>query len=1078
MKLAPGEKIGPYVLRRKLGEGAIGMVWLAVDPNLRRDVAIKLLQTDYARNERMVGRFLREAQSAARLNHPNTVAIYQAGESAGAVFIVMELIEGGNLQDYLDAHGRMPWPEATRVIHGAASGLRAAHEVGLIHRDIKPSNLMRTSRGVIKVVDFGLARPFDQRSDITLQGSVVGTPAYMSPEQCRGQDLDARSDVYSLLCTYYHLLTGETPFGAADIGDVLYRHKNSPFPDACRLVPGLPDAIGRILERGTRKAPAERFQSAAELIGALDAVLRSTPAAPIIDPEAATVVPERATAAPVPTSLPPNNLPVQLTSFVGRKREMAEVKALLGKTRLLTLTGSGGSGKTRLSLELAAECQESFHDGVWLVEFAALSDPALAPQRVAGALAVREEPGRPLMETLVHALRRKTLLLVLDNCEHLRAACAQFVETVLRNCPGIRFLVSSREVLHVAGETVYQVPALALPVFRRVPTGRGDLATALIQFEELRNSEAVQLFAERAAASQPRFALTDNNALEVAHICRRLDGIPLAIELAAARVKMLTVQQIAARLDDSIRLLTRGTETALPRQQTLRATMDWSHELLAEKERVLFRRLAVFAGGMGLEACESVCAGTGLSADEILDLLSELVDKSLVSVAEADGDSRTRYRLLETIRQYAREKLDESAEKDNARARHREFFLALAEHAGAQLTGPQQAQSLQELELEHDNLRVALEWAVTGDVNLGARLVKALWRFWELRGHWKEGVRWAESFLASDSRPAMLDAAGNLLCCQGDYHRAKNLFEEQLALQQQMGDQAGIADALHNLMSVAWKHGNYDDARSLEERSLSIRRSLGDNSAIAGSLHALGTFAHEQGDYPRAAALYQEALAIRRELGDMSAIATLLNNMGNLAQAQGDSDRVRALQEDSLAIRRQIGDKAGIAQTLNNLAVLAQEQRDFHRARELLEESLTLDRELGNKKGVAISLRNYGELLQLQGEFARARGLYQQSLGLFRELDDKLGLTACMEGFAVLASLQNQADRAARLFGIAEALRTVVGTSQPVSFETGEYNQRLEAARSQLNADAFAAAQAEGSRMPPDEAISFALEKR
>ncbi|HXI83468.1 MAG TPA: tetratricopeptide repeat protein [Verrucomicrobiae bacterium] len=1091
---APEEKIGPYILRRKLGEGAIGVVWLAVDPKLRRQVAVKLLQPEYSRDERMVGRFLREAQSAAKLNHPNTVAIYQAGESGGAVFIVMEWVDGGNLQDYLGAHGRMAWPEATRVIRDAAAGLSAAHEVGLIHRDIKPSNLMRTTRGVIKVVDFGLARPFDQRSDITRPGAVIGTPAYMSPEQCAGGDLDARSDLYSLVCTYYHLLGGEPPFGSGNIGDVLYKQRHAPLPDVRLLVPDLPEAIGQILSRGTQKAPTDRFASASELIAQLGAAL-GLPHAPAAamspDPEeAATILSEQETvlspnAAPLipePTPLPPSNLPVQLTSFVGRRREMIEIKQLLDKTRLLTLVGTGGSGKTRLALEVAGELLESYKHGVSLVEFAALSDPALVPDRVVAALGLREEPGRPLTETLVNTLRTKCVLLVLDNCEHLRSACAQLAETLLRGCPNIRILVSSRESLRVAGETIYNVASLGLPSAPRTASTEADLATALVQFEELRNSEAVQLFAERAASNQPRFALTDGNVREIAHICRRLDGIPLAIELAAARVKMLSVQQIASRLDDSIQLLTRGVETALPRQQTLRATMDWSYDLLEEKERVLFGRLAVFAGGFALETCESVCVGDGLQGGEILDLLSELVDKSLASVIEVDEDQQIRYRLLETIRQYAREKLESTSDSEGVRARHREFFLQLAERGGAQLTGPDQASWLQRLEMEHDNLQIALAWAVTRDVTLGIRLAKALGRFWEFRGHWKEGLRWLEQCLsagdtvAKDLRAAALDAAGNLASCQGDYRRARALFEEQLALQEELADQRGIADALHNLMSVAWKHGNYDEARSLEEKSLAVRRTLGDKSGIASSLHALGTFAHEQGDFPKAVALYEEALAIRRGLGDMAGIATLLNNIGNLAQAQGHNDRVRALQEESLAIRRKIGDKAGISQSLTNLAVLAQEQRDFNHARALLEESLTIDRELGNKKGIAVSLRNYAELMQLQGELPRASVLYQQSLGLFRELDDKVGVTACMEGFAVLATIQNEADRAARLFGIAEGLRVALGAGPSLSFETGEYNARIEAARTQLGGAPFATLWSEGKQMDHERAISYALQ--
>jgi tetratricopeptide (TPR) repeat protein len=437
---------------------------------------------------------------------------------------------------------------------------------------------------------------------------------------------------------------------------------------------------------------------------------------------------------------------------------------------------------------------------------------------------------------------------------------------------------------------------------------------------------------------------------------------------------------------------------------------------------------------------------------------------------------------LETIRQYARERLQESTDVEDTRGQHREFFLQLAERAGAQLSGPQQARWLQRLEMEHDNFQVALDWALSSDVTLCARLAKALWRFWELRGHWKEGLLWLEQCLLETTLPAnlraaTLDAAGNLSSLQGNYARAKTLFEEQLTLEQQLGDQRGVADALHNLMSVAWKHGDYETARKIEEHCLSIRRTLGDKSAIAGSLVALGTFAHEQGDYQRAGELYGEALALRRELGDESSIATLLNNMGNLAQAQGKTEQGRKLQEESLAIRRKVGDKAGIAQTLLNLAVLAQEQGEFARAQKLLDESLGIDRELGNKKGIAFSLRNYGELMQLQRDFKKAFGYYQQSVELFRELDDKLGVTACMEGFAVLAVLQNHVDRAARLFGAAEALRGVVGTNVPVSFESTEYNSRLATVRAELSDEAFAVASTEGQAMSVAEAISYALSK-
>lgn len=1054
--LVSGDKLGPYVLRKKLGEGAMGMVWLAVDPKTRRDVAVKLLLPEFSKDAKMVQRFLREAQSAAKLNHPNTVAIHQVGESAGSVFIIMEWVDGGNLQDILETQRTMPWPDATRAIRQAALGLAAAHAIGLIHRDIKPSNLMRTASGDIKVVDFGLARQFDNRTNITRAGAVVGTPSYMSPEQCSGKDLDARSDIYSLICTYYHLLTGDTPFGFIDLADVLYKQRNAPFPKARDVIPDLPEKIDEILQHGAQKDPAERFKSANDLIAELDSLLgpatgedktvirASAPSATVISAPRTEEPP-----APVPAQRwTPNNLPVQLTTFVGRKQEIAEVRQLIDRSRHVSLIGTGGSGKTRLALEVAGQMLDDFPDGVWLVEFASLTNAALVPQRVAEVLQVREEPGRALPETLATALQDKTLLLLLDNCEHLHADCVRLIESLLKSCPHLRFLASTRTALRVAGETVYSVPSLSVPDLKTKTLAETELAAALIQYEAVRNCEAVQLFVDRAVASQPRFALTDQNAVPVAQICRRLDGIPLAIELAAARVRMLTVQQIAARLDDSIKLLTRGAEKLDPRQQTLRATMDWSYDLLAEKERLIFARLAVFAGGFDLEAAEAICAGETVAHDDVLDLLSELADKSLVTVNESE-DEQSRYRLLETIRQYADEKLNAAPDHAAPRQRHRDFFTRLAEEGGAQLTGPAQATWLHRLEREHDNLRVVLDWSTHHDPTLGLRVGKALDEYWLRRGFWKEGRTWLEQCLAKSAnvasalRAAALNTAGTLAARQGDDVNAERIFEEELALARQANDQPAIAAALHNLVEVAWRHGDYANARELEAQSLVIRKALGDKKGIAASLLSLATFAQEQGDFATAAPLHEESLALHRQLGEAGILATQLNNMGNMWRVQGQFDKARQFFEESLALRRKLGDRSGISMSLLNLAVLAQEQGDYTRAKPLLEESLLIDRELDNKQGIAYGLRNFAELMQRQGELEKALLFYQQSTRLFRDLDDKIGLETCFEGLAMHAALSRQPARAAWFFGAAESLSANLGSKPPTSFGAAEYAEQV-----------------------------------
>jgi predicted ATPase/class 3 adenylate cyclase len=625
---------------------------------------------------------------------------------------------------------------------------------------------------------------------------------------------------------------------------------------------------------------------------------------------------------PLPAPLAPaTNLPVQPTSFIGREREQAEVRLLLGAAPLVTLTGTGGAGKTRLALEVAAGLVADHADGVWLVEFAALADPTLVPQAVAQALGLREEPGRHLLATLAAHLQPKALLLVLDNCEHLIEACAELATALLRACPHLRLLATSREALEVPGEILYRVPSLAAPDPDHLPAS-----------DQLPRYEAVRLFLARARARRPAFALTAPNSRAVAAVCARLDGIPLAIELAAARVGVLPVEGIAARLDDRFQLLTGGPRTALPRQQTLRATLDWSYDLLSEREQRLLERLAVFAGGWTLAAAEAVCAGVGLESSlqvpEVLDLLGGLVNKSLVQAAEADGE--VRYGLLETVRQYGQERLAATGETVGVRDRHLGYYLALAEEAEPMLRGPEQGHWLALLETEHDNLRAALGRArERGAGEQGLRLAGALWRFWDYRGYFGEGRNWLEAALAEGgpaptaARAKALNGAGNFAFYQDDYDRAVALYEESLALLRPLGDTRGIAGSLGNLANVAYVQGDYPRAAALYEESLALMRKLGDTWGIATSLDNLGGVAEAQGDYPRAVALHEESLALFRDLGDTWGIAFSLGTLGNAAYAQGDYPRAATLYEESLALKRELGATGGIACALEGFALLA-----------------------------------------------------------------------------------------------------------------------------------------------------------
>jgi predicted ATPase/DNA-binding SARP family transcriptional activator/DNA-binding CsgD family transcriptional regulator len=613
-----------------------------------------------------------------------------------------------------------------------------------------------------------------------------------------------------------------------------------------------------------------------------------------------------------------HNLPAPVTTFVGREREIGEVRRLLGGTRLLTLTGPGGCGKTRLALEVAARLGETSPDGVWLIELAAVEDAGLVPQALAAALGIPEQPGRPLSETLCTALETKHLLLVLDNCEHLVDACATLTDTLLRACPRLSFLATSRQALGIAGEQVWRVPSLELPDVRD-----------LTDVDEIAGSEAVRLFLDRARLSRPGFALREDNAASLVELCRRLDGMPLAIELAAARLRLLSVQQIAAHLDDRFALLTGGSRAALPRQRTLRATVEWSYDLLSEAEQTLFDRLSVFAGDWTLEAATEVCAGPEIPSGQVLDLVGSLVDQSLVQV-EVEGTGATRYRLLETLRQYAQRRLAERSEVGSVTRRHAAYYLALAEAAEPELTGPEQAAWLDRLEVEHGNLRAALRGSLdSGQIETAARLSGALGLFWFARGHLSEGIRWLDvslcgrSTLSLPSRAKGLLWAGALRLEHGDYVQGQAEIEESLSLCTALGDRHRVAINLNMLGCNLREQGHLERAMDLLERGLLEAREAGDSNLIGLSLTNLGDVARYQGDYARAAPMYRESLALFRKAGDMRRAAFALTNLAYIANQQGDSEQARALYLEGLEQGQRVGDRHRLAVCLEGLADVA-----------------------------------------------------------------------------------------------------------------------------------------------------------
>jgi predicted ATPase/class 3 adenylate cyclase/Tfp pilus assembly protein PilF len=644
-------------------------------------------------------------------------------------------------------------------------------------------------------------------------------------------------------------------------------------------------------------------------------------------------------AADLPANFPPlrsldllrNNLPRQLTSFIGREKEIAEIKQLLATAALVTLTGAGGAGKSRLALQVAAAVMEGFADGAWLAEFAPIADPALVPKTVAIAVGVPEQPGREINETLIDALRSKAMLLVLDNCEHLLAACADIAGALLRACPQVRMLATSRERLAVPGERLWRVPSLSLPDARPLPA-----------LENLVLYDAIRLFVDRATNIAPEFTITSESAPALVQVCQRLDGIPLAIELAAARAKVLSVRQIAERLDDRFRLLTEGSRTTLPRHQTLRAVMDWSYDLLSEQERILFRRLSVFAGGWTLEAAEIVCIRHSVETPEVMDLLTQLVDKSLVMV-ETQGCVAW-YRLLETVRQYGRDRLTAAGETAGIQTQHRNWYLDLTERAEPELRGPGQSEWLKQLEREHDNLRAALESSLGehDGAPAGLRLAGALYWFWFVRGHWSEGRRWLEAFLTrSDDAPVPallkgLQGVAFLAYRQGDFKRATAVQEQGLAVARNLCDRKSIALLLIPTGLVAMNQGNYERATVQIEESLALSRQLGDKWLMSLALGNLGTVRRHQHDYRQAAALYEQALALSREVGDKRRIAYSLRNLGIVALHRGDYEQARAFFSESLTLIKDFLDPFIIEGCVEGMAALAGARGHHARAARLL----------------------------------------------------------------------------------------------------------------------------------------------
>jgi len=772
----------------------------------------------------------------------------------------------------------------------------------------------------------------------------------------------------------------------------------------------------------------------------------------------------------VPFGRRANNLPIAFNSFIGREVELATAQELLANARLLTISGVGGVGKSRFAVELANRLRDRYPEGTWLVKLAPLKDSRLVGAVSAATLGLHEEPGRTIAQTICDYLRPRQMLLILDNCEHLLAPVAAFAELLLTACPHLAVIATSREPLSLPSESRLRLPSLTTPPPQAQP--------AVAQVSDY---EAVRLFVARAKAVRPSFRLTSQNVAPVAQICARLDGIPLAIELAATQLEGLSLEKLAQRLDHRLTSFASASSTAMPHQQTLRASIEWSYELLSPAEQALLRRLSIFASGWSLEAAEAACAGdfklplatdnpvaqsntapvgwaVDLQSSEVLTSLLRLVNKSLVVATVVDEPSR--YHLLETIHEFASEKLRASGEAEAMGRQHAALYLTLAEAAEEGLIGVQQGEWLTRLEAEHDNLRAALSWTLSHNREGAARLVAGVWRFWSMRGYLSEGRSWLETTLAQSSptpsplRANLLNAAGWLAAVQGDYAAAAVLLHQSLTMAQAVGSIAAQAKALNSLGVLAWNLADYPAAERLLGESLSLRRSLNDRWGMTQSLNNLAIIAAEQGDYRQAAQMYAQNLAIQRELGDSYGISASLNNLAATALYEGDYATAQPAAEECLLLSHEQGDQDGIALALLNLASALLFQQAYDAANDRFDECLALMRALGDQTGIVQSLTGLANVARQQASFGQATARYKEALTIAEALDYKLGAVGALEGLALVAVAVAQAEQGARLLGAAAALRQAINVPLH-TFDRHEYEQAVVTLRQQLDGDRF-----------------------
>ncbi|PBC36015.1 protein kinase [Rhodococcus sp. ACPA4] len=919
----------------EIGRGGFGVVYRCTQADLDRTVAVKVLTVDLGVENR--SRFFREQQAMGRLTgHPNIVSILQVGATgSGRPYIVMPYHPQDSLDAQIRRDGPLPLTQALRLGVKIAGALESAHTLGIVHRDIKPANILLTDYGEPELADFGIAHITGGFETAT--GVVTGSPAYTAPEVLAGDPPTPVADIYGLGAVLFSALTGHAAFerrsGEQVVAQFL-RITKQEVPDLREQ--GIPNDVSDAVCRAMSRTPGKRPATAAEFGEELRQLQRHYDfpvdemplrAEPVTAGRGRRPSPEgrvRHSGAFSPRTT--GELPLELTSFVGRRRELTEAKRLLASGPLVTLTGVGGVGKTRLAMRLAAGVQREYADGARLVEFGELRDESLLVETVAGVLGLRNQSARPVREILIEFLEPRELLLVLDNCEHLVDATAELAATLVRVCPSLRILATSREPLGIGGEAVLRVPSLGVPELERKSSLR-----------ELPKYDAVSLFAERAAAAVPGFVLTEENAETVGEICRRLDGLPLPIELAAARLRAMSLEQILERLTDRYTLLTRGSRGAPSRQHTLRLCIDWSFELCTASEQLVWARLAVFAGSFELDAAELVCSAD-LDLGELLDTLTSLVDKSIL-IREEYG-SVVRFRMFETLREYGYEKLEQSDGALQLRRRHRDWYERLALEEEAEWISVRQLDWIARLKREQSNLREALEFSVADDPAAGLRTATALYVFWASQGLYSEGRRWFDQLLARQSGPLTLAWVKGLYCAsvmasvQGDLPAGTTLLEEARAIAAQTSDSEmrAFVDCADGMLALY--RGDLERACTHLETALPAFST--DRTLEVGVLYPLGLAYGLSGQTDRAIDCHERVLSITQHHGEKMYRSFSLWALGIAVWRADDTNRAVRLLEQSLELARQVHNPRVAAACCEAMAWIVCAQRNAQRAAVLM----------------------------------------------------------------------------------------------------------------------------------------------